>query len=114
MLKFSVILTVILCCSSSTALANYHCEVDVHRVLVYGNGTVNVLHSGRGDYIAICNANGTWNNIDTVTCSLWVATLQMAQNNNKKAIFYYSGDGRCDTLPTYEKAPAPIYIGSIK
>ncbi|MEL4393359.1 MULTISPECIES: hypothetical protein [Shewanella] len=114
MLKFSVILTVILCCSISPALANYHCEVDVHRVLVYGNGTVNVLHSGRGDYTVICNANGTWNNIDTVTCSLWVATLQMAQNNNKKAIFYYSGDGRCDTLPTYGNAPAPIYIGSIK
>ncbi|GAB6263622.1 hypothetical protein PSSHI_38660 [Photobacterium sp. R1] len=52
--------------------------------------------------------------IDTVTCSLWEGMLQRTQNNNKKAIFYYDGQGSCASLGTYGNAPAPVYIGSIE
>jgi len=31
--------------TTSSSYADYHCEVDVHRVLVYGNGSVNVLEA---------------------------------------------------------------------
>lgn len=98
---------------SGSVVADFNCEVDVQRVLVYADGSVNVLHSGRNDYTNICNVKGSWKDIDTVTCALWVGTLQSAQNNGKKAVFYYGGSGTCATLPTYGSTPAPVYIGSI-
>lgn len=97
---------------SLSALADFHCEVAVSRVLVYGDGTINVLHNGRGNYTYICNVKGTWKNIDSITCSHWVALLQNAQQQKKKAIFYYGGDGSCGSLPLYDATPAPIYIGT--
>jgi hypothetical protein len=98
---------------SGGVLADYSCDVDVNRVLVYADGSVNVLHSGRNDYTYICNVKGTWKGIDTVTCALWVGMLQSTQNNEKNAVFYYGGSGSCATLPVYGNAPAPLYIGSI-
>ena len=98
---------------SVNVFADYNCEVTINRVLVYGNGDVNILHTGRNDYTFICNTKGTWKGIDTVTCALWVSMLQNIQNNSKRAIFYYSGDGMCSTLSTYGNAPAPTYIGAI-
>jgi len=103
----------ILMALSVNSVADYNCEVTVNRVLIYGNGDVNVLHSGRGDYTYICNTKGIWKGVDTVTCALWVGMLQSIQNNSKKAIFYYGGKGSCTTLPTYSNTPAPTYIGSI-
>ncbi|GEM77693.1 hypothetical protein [Vibrio sagamiensis] len=96
------------------SFADFSCTVSVERVLVYGNGSVNIKHSGHDDFTYICNTKGTWKGIDTVTCSLWVGMLQSTQNNDKKAIFYYPGSGTCATLPIYGNAPAPTYIGAIK
>jgi len=99
---------------SLSANASFSCNVNISRILVYGNGNVNILHSGRNDYTFICNTKGTWKRIDTVTCSHWVAMLQNIQNNNGKAIFYFAENGSCATLPTYGNSYAPQYIGSIK
>ena len=33
----------------------FSCSVNIQNVLVYGDGSVNVLHSGRKDYTYICN-----------------------------------------------------------
>ena len=98
---------------SSNVQAAFQCEVTVDRLLVYAVGHVNVLHDGRNDYTYICNTKGTWKDVDTVTCALWVAMLQSAQNNAKLVQFYYAGTGSCATLPTYSAAPAPQYIGTI-
>jgi hypothetical protein len=97
---------------SLPAVADFNCEVAITRVLIYGDGSVNVLHNGRGNYTFICNVKGTWKNIDSITCSHWIALLQNAQQQNKKAIFYYGGDGNCASLPLYGSAPAPLYIGT--
>ena len=47
---------------STTSQAAFHCTVDVMKVLVYSNGSINVMHSGRNNYTVICNlkteANG--------------------------------------------------------
>ncbi len=99
---------------STSALGAFDCAVDVNRVLIYADGSVNILHSGRNDYTYICNVKGTWKGIDTVTCALWTSMLQNTQNNANKATFYYGGTGSCETLATYGSTPAPVYIGSIK
>jgi hypothetical protein len=98
---------------SSSVFADFACNVNVKRVLVYANGSVNVLHSGRNDWTYICNVKGTWKGIDTVTCALWVSMLQSTQNNEKNAVFYYGGAGSCATLETYGSSPAPVYVGAI-
>ena len=106
--------TLLILLTPFAAKATFHCSVDVNRVLVYGTGGINILHSGRNDYTNICNLNTTWKGVEPVTCAMWVGLLQNAQVNNKKVIFYYNGEGTCNTLPTYGNTPAPVYIGLIK
>ncbi|MBQ4890693.1 hypothetical protein J8L86_12605 [Shewanella sp. MMG014] len=98
--------------SFSTSAA-FNCSVDVSRVLIYGNGSVNILHTGRGDYTYICNLNNDWKGVSVTTCAMWTGMLQSIKQNNGKAIFYYGGEGSCSTLPTYSGTPAPVYIGDM-
>jgi hypothetical protein len=95
------------------ASATFECTVRVQKVLVYGNGAVNVLHDGRGDYTVICNLNTDRQGVSPVTCAMWAAMLQNIRKNDGRANFYYSGEGTCATLPTYSAAPAPVYIGAV-
>lgn len=104
-------LTIILF-TSFNAFAGYNCTVTVYRVLAYANGSVNVLHSGRGDYTVICNLNSEYKGVSVTTCAMWTSMLQNIQANKNKAIFYYGGQGECSTLPTYGNTPAPVYIGT--
>ncbi|MDX1303037.1 hypothetical protein [Photobacterium sp.] len=110
MRKLFVVLSLLM---STHSYAAFNCTVDVNRVLVYKDGSINILHNGRNDYTNICNLNDGWKGVDTVTCAMWTSMLQNVQNNNKKAIFYYDGTGSCSTLNTYGSSPAPVYIGSI-
>lgn len=100
--------------NSEYLIAAYSCQVDVRRVLVYASGVINVLHSGRNDFTHICKLNGEFKGVDTVTCAMWASMLQNIQANGQRAIFYYNGDGSCETLPTYGSAPAPVYIGTLE
>ena len=110
-MKWFAVLAILAC--SANAHAAFQCEVTVDRLLVYADGSVNVLHDGRNDYTYICNTKGTWKDVDTVTCALWVAMIQSAQNNAKRVRFYYAGTGSCAALPTYGAAPAPVYVGAM-
>lgn len=40
------------------SFAAYECNVNLQHVLIDGNGTVNVLHSGRGDYTVVLPTYG--------------------------------------------------------
>lgn len=93
------------------AVAVYSCAASVQRVLVYRDGMVNVLHSGRGDYTMICSMNGNHGDVSSTTCAMWTAMLQAIKKKNGVAEFYFDGNGSCATLPTYGSAPIPVYIG---
>lgn len=95
------------------ARADYYCEVSVATVLIYRDGYVNVLHSGRGDYTIVCNLKDTYGGVDTTTCAMWAGMLQSIKKKNGKAQLYFSGDGSCATMPTYGSAPVPVYIGDV-
>ncbi len=97
----------------ASAMAAYSCSVTVNRVLVYANGNLNILHSGRGDYTVVCNLKTPRDNVSITTCAMWASMLQNIKKNNGTAHFYYSGEGSCATLPTYNSAPTPVYIGDI-
>jgi len=112
-MKNKILLLVSLFLLSMPSYASFHCTVDVTRVLVYANGDVNVLHSGRGNFTVICNLNAPLNNVAVTTCAMWTSMLQSIQKADAQAIFYYSGTGTCAGIETYGSAPTPVYIGSI-
>ena len=80
-------------------------------VLVYSNGSVNVLHSGREDFTVICNLNTNYGEATPTTCAMWTAMLQSIKKKNGNANFYFNGEGSCATMGTYGSAPVPVYIG---
>lgn len=96
---------------SSSASAAFQCSSSIGSVLVYGDGTVNVNHSGRGDYTVVCNLNSTYKGVSPSTCAIWSAMILQAKRANSVLQFYYDGAGACSTLPTYSSAPVPVYIG---
>lgn len=95
------------------AWAVYFCNVKVANVLIYQDGSVNVLHSGRGDYTYICNLSNERNQVSTTTCAMWTGMLLAIKKNNGTAQFYFNGDGDCSTMATYASAPVPVYIGDV-
>jgi hypothetical protein len=98
---------------STASQADFHCTVDVKKVLIYSNGRVNILHSGRNDYTAICNLKTEVNEVSIPICAMWASMLQNIKKAKTQAIFYYAGAGTCATLPTYTNAPVPVYIGDV-
>jgi hypothetical protein len=99
---------------SSSAHADFSCDVTIQGVLVYYGGHVNVRHSGLGDWTMICNLNETSNNGFTgqpSTCTMWYATLLRAKRNNQVVQFYFPGTGSCATIATYGSSPVPWYVG---
>jgi len=109
--------TLVLLLSASVtqqAFAAYECNAKITNVLVYSDGSLNILHTGRGDYTVVCNLNAEWKGVSVTTCVTWFALLEAAKRRNGTVNFYYAGDGSCATLPTYGSAPAPGYIGDVQ
>ncbi len=108
-------LTVFLIASllSLNAQAAYECNAKVVNVLLYSEGSVNVLHSGRGDYTVLCNLNVERGGVSPTVCAMWAALLQSVKKKNGIAAFYFSGDGTCAAMPTYGSAPIPVYVGDV-
>ena len=96
------------------ASAAFTCVADVTGVLIYGDGSINVKHSGRNAWTFICNLKTERQGVSIATCAMWVSTLQNAKKENKKLRFYYptgASYNSCAALPIYGAAPAPVYIG---
>lgn len=98
----------------SSCHAAFECYVKVNNVLVYKDGNVNILHTGRNDYTVICNLATPYQGVAITTCAMWTSMLQNIKENGGTANFYFDGTGTCATLPTYGSAPAPVYIGDMK
>ena len=59
---------------STSVNAAFHCSVDIHKVLIYNNGIVNILHSDRNDYTNICSLNDDWKGVGVTTCAMWTSS----------------------------------------
>lgn len=91
----------------------FECDVKVLKLLIYNEGTVTVMHSGRGDYTHICNLNVETHGVSITACAMWTGLLQVIKKKDGIATFLYAGAGNCATMPTYGSAPYPHYIGDI-
>lgn len=87
------------------------CRGTVNQVLLYADGTLNVLGSWRGDFTFLCNTNGTIGNVPTEVCLGWYALLTKAKADNLSVTVYYFTNTACNALPTYASAPVPVYVG---
>jgi hypothetical protein len=112
-MKLKISLFTLLLSISTLSEAAFNCTVGLSRILVYGNGSVNVLHQGRNDFTVICSLNEARQGVSITTCAMWTSMLQNIKKEGNKAIFYYSGSGTCAALPTYGNTPAPVYIGVV-
>lgn len=116
MKKILMGLIVFLTLHMQVAFAAFECSADINTVLIYKDGLVNVLHSGRGDYTVICSLNNDRLGVSPTTCAMWTSMLLQLKKDAKKAYFYYDSAPQynsCATLPTYGSAPAPVYIGPV-
>ena len=98
---------------SQQASADFFCQVNVTNVLVYADGSLNVLHSGRGDYTYMCNLNIERQGVSPSICAVWFGLLEAIKKKNGLAQIFFSGTGSFSTLPVYGNAPAPLYIGDL-
>jgi hypothetical protein len=96
-----------------SAHAAFECDATIRQVLVYGDGSVGVLHSARNDLVFICNVQTARLGVDIGTCAMWTSMLIKIKDKAGIANFYYNGTGSCSTLPTYTNSPAPLYIGDV-
>ena len=110
---FNLICGLTLLAFGCPAFAVFQCNVTVQKVLIYEDGSVNVYHTGRGDYTYICSLSEERKGVSIQTCAMWASMLQNIKKNSGIAQLYYSGEGSCATLPTYASSPAPTYIGDI-
>lgn len=106
-----LLLSIVLISLPMSAFADFSCQGVPNQVLVYGDGSVNVFQTPRGDYTYICNLTTPRLGVDPVTCAMWTALLLSAKKDNRVVSFYYSGNVGCTALPVYSNSPAPYYIG---
>jgi hypothetical protein len=108
-----IILLLVLSLVSPYSSAAFDCNVSIRNVLIYTDGSVNILHSGRGDYTVICNLNAERQGVSPAVCGMWTGMLQLIKRKGGQANFYFDGTGTCAELPVYAGSPAPVYIGDV-
>ncbi|MDH4871670.1 hypothetical protein [Pseudomonas sp. BN515] len=88
-----------------------YCAGKIAQAIVYGNGNLMVLSTWRSDWTVLCNLKGT-PSIDSVTCSHWSSLTSMAFKDGATLGLYYNvpTGTTCANLPTYAKAPVPVYL----
>ena len=109
--RYGFLLGVSLALVSLQSHAVTDCAGTVVKVLLYGDGTVNLQSSWRNDFTVICNTNGTFGNIPAEVCLSWYATAMNAAAHGKQVTAYYAATYACATMPTYCSEPVPTYCG---
>lgn len=103
--------TALLCTAtlSSHAAAQW-CTGTLDNLIVYSNGDLVARFNWRGDYVRVCNMNGTMGQITPVTCAGWLSLAKSAIQRGVSTIVYYPEGPSCAAMPTYSNAPEPAYF----
>lgn len=86
------------------------CIGKVVKVLLYADGTLNLLGSWRGDYTVLCST--TYGSVSAEVCMGWYGLLVKAKAENTDVTVYYNTTYACNNLPTYGSSPTPVYVGA--
>ena len=93
-----------------TAFAQFWCTGTPISVLTNSNGSVIAHMPWRQDWVGVCNVKTSWKGIDPSVCWTWFSYLSTAMVEQKPILVYYSGEGNCASISTYENSPAPYYV----
>jgi hypothetical protein len=116
MKKYKIAALALLLTISEVSFAAFACNANVNSLLVYGNGSVNIVHSGRNNYTYVCSLKNEFKGVSIPTCAVWFGILDNARDRGKQVRFYYNTTSEyssCEELPIYGGAPAPVYIGQV-
>jgi hypothetical protein len=95
---------------SSNSFADQMCTGKVTQVAVHSSGELRITTDFKASYFAICNVNGTWNNVATTTCMAWLSQVELAYKNNMPIQIYYPTGTNCGSFSSSGNAPMPNYI----
>lgn len=95
----------------SVGFTAVECVGTVNQVLLYADGTLNVRSSWRNDFTFLCNTNGTFGTVSGEVCMGWYALMTKAEASNLNVSVFYFTNTPCNSLPTYDQAPVPVYVG---
>jgi hypothetical protein len=107
--KVVVICLLVLFCAVSVVQAEW-CTGTIDRVLMTADGDVDIKATYRGDFTKICNRDNYWNDISPEVCADWYDTVVAARISGRTITIRYPDGTPCDTLPTYNDSPAPMYF----
>lgn len=96
---------------SSHAATN--CVGQVSGMFTTVTGDVFMHATFRNDWLQVCNVTTAWKSVPTDVCKVWVASLTTLRVTQEPlAVRYndYTSDTSCGSIPSYQEAPAPVYI----
>ena len=102
---FSVLLLM-----SQVAFATTTCTGKVTKVAINSNGELRITTDFRTAYFAVCNTDGSWNDIGTLTCMAWFSQLELAYKDNLDIRIHYPTGIDCSSFTSGSSAPKPDYI----
>ncbi len=105
----AICLVVLFCVAPTVQAGSVWCTGKVTGMIVDKNGDVTINGTYRNNWTKICNLNGTWGGIGTVTCTMWVKLLDDAYKYDTSITIKYIS-GSCANLPTWGGSLAPIYV----
>lgn len=95
------------------AWADAYCGPNViTQSLAYSDGSIKIRAPWRHDFVTVCNIKTIWKGIDPQLCWAWYSKIDNAVSKGSKIMIYYAGvpQEACATMPTYDGAPAPLYV----
>jgi hypothetical protein len=101
------------CFATHAGAAQLYCVGSVNQVFSRAGGELSFKAGYRGDYVAVCNLQASWNGIAPEQCKHWYAALLAAQLSGSLVTVHYvnaEGYASCAVVPTYSSALAPSYI----
>ena len=97
--------------TASPASAAAWCQSKMSDMFVDQSGRVLVLPAFRGDWLAICSLDGSWNGVSPATCNGWMAEVTSALLTDKEVLLHYADPvSVCANVPPFYQAPSPVYV----
>lgn len=96
--------------SSFASAGNLWCLGQLSGSYITSSGQLVINGSWRKDWTTVCDTRGV-RGVDTVVCSLWASYAATAIKEGLNVRIMYSNPSfTCETVPTYNNAPAPAYV----
>lgn len=108
----AALLAVVLTTPFSASAAALTCTGTIDQVRLVTDGSLQVLPSWRGDWVALCNVNAIWKTVPIEVCKRLHASALTAQTTRGDTTTYYGNTAAvsCTAMPIGTGADSPTYF----